>query len=199
MLKALLLIFDPINTWDKIEQARVSLVVLIFTFLLPLLLLTSAVEGYGLARLGRIDPISNQVKVVPQEVVLRFETVQLALSILILAGGSWFLKQVGEGFHRRHSYSETFVTVAYSLSPLFLMRMFNGLPMIDSWICWGVGMVFAIAALYRGIPRVMKPDPSNALGIYLMACLLFLFVTGLSHFVATMVLDEKIMQAGWSF
>ena len=48
MIKALLLIFDPITTWDGIFRARQSMVSIVLTYLLPLLLLVSVVEGYRL-------------------------------------------------------------------------------------------------------------------------------------------------------
>jgi hypothetical protein len=192
MLKSVLLIFDPVNTWDKIEQTKRSALAVLFLFVLPLLILSSLVEGYGLLRFGRIQQISGHVKLVPQAVVLRFEVIQLAFAFVILFGVAWLLKRMGKGFYRGHTYSDCFMTVAYSLGPFFLIRMFNAAPFLDSWICWGVGILLAISSLYRGIPRIMKPDPSNALGLYLMASLLFLFVTGLGQFVALMVLDEKI-------
>lgn len=198
MVKALLLIFDPINTWDKIEKARRGALMVIFTFLLPLLLLTSAGEAYGLMKWGREQEFTRHVKPVPQALVLRYETTQLGFSLLILLGGAYLLKRVGEGFHRKHTYDECFRTVAYSLSPLFVFRLFNAVPAIGSWVCWGVGIVFAISALYRGIPRIMKPDPSNALGVYLTACLVFIFVTGLAHYLSTLVLDEKVLAEGWA-
>ena len=197
MLKALLLIFDPVNTWDKIEKAHRSIILLVFQFLLPLLLISSAVEAYGLIRFGRENPMSHRAHPVAQEVVMRYETVQFSFSLLILLGGAWILKKTGEGFQRRHSYVECFTTVVYSLSPLFLFRMFNALPAIDTWICWGVGILFSVSALYRGVPRIMKPDPSNALGVYLTACLLFIFLTGLAQFLAMLVLDGKLLAGFW--
>ena len=45
MIKALLLIFEPIATWEGIFRARRSLLFILVIYLLPLLLLTSAAEG----------------------------------------------------------------------------------------------------------------------------------------------------------
>ena len=52
MIKALLLIFDPANTWDKIEQAERNLARVFVGFLLPLLLISGAAEAYGLITFG---------------------------------------------------------------------------------------------------------------------------------------------------
>jgi hypothetical protein len=130
-------------------------------------------------------------------VALRFETAQLGLSLVVVLGGPWLLQQLAQSFHRRHSYTESFTAVAYSLSPLFLLRILNAAPAIDSWIGWAIGIFLSLAALYRGLPRILKPDPSNALGLYLLASLLLISVTGLSHFLAVLVLDEKVLASGW--
>jgi len=47
--------------------------------------------------------------------------------------------------------------------------------------------------------RVMKPDPSSALGLYLMACFSLIVVTGLAHFLAVWVLEQKILAHGFHF
>jgi hypothetical protein len=53
--------------------------------------------------------------------------------------------------------------------------------------------VLAISALYRAIPYVMKPDPSNALGLYVMASFALIVLTGLAHFLAIQVLEQKAL------
>ena len=54
MIKALLLIFEPICDWEGILRARRSLGFILALYLLPLLLITSAAEGYGLVALGQV-------------------------------------------------------------------------------------------------------------------------------------------------
>ena len=53
MIKALLLIFEPIATWEGIFRARRSLAFILVIYLLPLILLASAAEGYGLVHWGK--------------------------------------------------------------------------------------------------------------------------------------------------
>ena len=198
MINAILLIFDPANTWERIEKSQRNVWAVFFLFLLPLLLLASALEGYALIRFGKKqDIIVERVVPVSQELAIRYEAVQFSLSLLITFGGAWLLKKAGEGFHRRHTYKETFTTLAYSLSPLFLLRVFDGWPAINTWICWGVGIFLSVAALYRGVPRIMKPDPSSALGVYLLGSMMLILITGLAHFLAVQVLEEKILTSGW--
>jgi hypothetical protein len=58
--------------------------------------------------------------------------------------------------------------------------------------------VLAISLFYRGLPRVLKPDPSNALGVYLLCSMLIVVLTALTHFLVTAILDEKIFRSGFS-
>src|SRR5947199_5852449 len=164
MIKALMLIFDPAGTWEKIESAPKNGVRIFFLFVLPGMLISGAVEGWELLHFGldrtrlTSDLPARHVKVSP-ELALRYEAAQLAFGLVIVLGGALLFRKIGEGFHRRHSYTETFITLAYSVSPLFIFRIFDAVPQINTWICWGVGITLSIAVLYRGIPRIMKPDP----------------------------------------
>src|SRR5262245_24005289 len=181
MINAILLIFDPSNTWERIEKSQRSVWAVFLLFLLPILVLASVLEGYALVRSGEErGGILERVVTISKDLAIRYEVAQFSLSLLIIFGGTWLLKKSGEGFHRRHTYKEAFTTLAYSLSPLFLLRILDGWPAVNTWICWGIGIFLSIAALYRGVPRIMKPDPSNALGVFLLGSLLLLFITGLA-------------------
>ena len=59
MIKALLLIIEPIATWEGILRARRSMAFIMATFLVPLLLLTSAGEGYGLVHWGKWQELAR--------------------------------------------------------------------------------------------------------------------------------------------
>jgi len=196
MIKSLLLIFDSANTWEKIAAAPQSVLKVITLSLMPLLLLSAAVEGAALIKFGREQGPLDTMKPVSQALALRYEIAQLGLSLLVVVAGAAVLQKIGQSFHRRHTYSECFTTLAYSLSPLFLLRVLAGFPAIHTWACWAVGILWSVSALYRGIPRIMRPDPSNALGLYLLSSLLLIVVTGLAHFVAGLVLSEKILARG---
>src|SRR5436189_5247198 len=122
MLTALLLIFDPSGTWEKIgATTRHSVARVFISYLLPLLLLANAVEALGLLKLGvqRGGLMPRLIKPTP-ELVCRYEAARVTLDLLIIFGGAWLLQKIGEGFHRRHNYNESFATLAYSLGPLYL-------------------------------------------------------------------------------
>jgi hypothetical protein len=198
-----MLIVDPAGTWEKIEAAPRTVARVFFLFFLPLMLLSSLGEGwalmhFGLERSSFVDLPARKMKV-SLDLVLRYELAQLVFGLVMVFGGALLFRKFGESFHRRHLYSETFVTIAYSLSPLFLLRILDGLPVMNTWVCWGIGVALAVAALYRGLPRIMKPDPSNALGLYLLCSLLLIAISGVAHFLASQVLQEKILTQSWPF
>ena len=198
MIKALLLIFDPANTWDKIEQAERNLARVFVGFLLPLLLISGAAEAYGLITFGhKRGTVVERVVTVSPDLAIRYKMVQMSLDLFVVFFGAWVLRKIGAGFHRRHSYTECFMALAYSLGPLFLIRILNAAPAVNPWIWWGVGIFLSVSALYRGIPRILKPDPSNALGLYILSSLLLVLITGLSQFLSLLVLDEKVWPGGW--
>ena len=194
MITALLLIFDPSNTWEKIGQTlRHSVARVFLSYLLPLVIISNAVEAFGMLTLGVEEGglITRTIKP-SQQLLARYEAARVLLDLVIIFGGAWMVQKMGEGFHRKHTYAEAFATLGYSLGPLYVLRLLDAIPAVNTWIPYGIGILLAVAALYRGIPRVMKPDPSNALGLYLMASLTVIVLTGMANFLAMWVLEEKV-------
>ena len=194
MIKVLLLLLDPTNTWEKIQQSSPGVARVFFTYVLPLVLLGMTVETLGLIKLGRDEGRFTERRLkVPQELATRYAVVQAASAIVIAFVGAWIFKAIGEGFHRRQAYRDAFATLGYSVGPYYLARMLDGAPFINTWICWAIGAALVVSVLYRAVPRLMRPDPSNALGVYLLCSLLLVAVLAVSHFVAVLALDEKIL------
>jgi hypothetical protein len=192
MIRALLLIFDGSRTWERIKLAHAGVARISILFLLPLLVLTNGAEYVGLVRLGAARGPLGSITAVPEHLAQQYVVVQVAGMLLLLYIGSLILQKIGSSFHRRHSYTECFTTLTYSLSPLLLLRIADAFPQVPTWACYGVGIFLAISIFYRGIPTIMKPDPSNALGLFIFCSFLLIAATGLIHFVATQVLEERI-------
>lgn len=192
MIRALLLIFDGSRTWERIKLAQAGVARISFLFLLPLLAITNGAEYAGLVRLGAERGALGSVTAVPERLALQYVLVHVAGMLLLLYIGSFILRTIGGSFHRRHSYTECFTTLTYSLSPLLLMRIADAFPQVPTWACYGVGIFLALSIFYRGLPTIMKPDPSNALGLFMFCSFLLTAATGLIHFLATQVLEERI-------
>ena len=122
MIKALLLIFEPIATWEGILRARRSMGFILVIYVLPLLLITSAAEGYGLVHWGKWQGEVGRLKNFSLGEAVVVEVAQFVLSLGVVFFGANLLKSIGETFHGRHTYTQAFTAVAYSLGPLFLLR-----------------------------------------------------------------------------
>jgi len=191
MIKALLLLLEPMGAWDRIVQARRGVVHVLFVFLLPLLAVGAVAEGTGLVYWGEPQKEFRQLKKFPVREAVIYETSQALLSIAIVFIGASILKSLGETFHGRHSFTQTFTTVAYGLSPLFALRVLDAFPGLHPWLGWGMGILLSLKVLYQGIPRVMMPDPPHAFGLYLTSSFLLVLITGLARFVTAWYLEGR--------
>ena len=191
MIKALLLIFDTEATWDRIVASQRKLGYVLVVHLLPLLILVGAAEGYGLMVWGKKRGLISSIHKFSLTEMLTYEIMQFLLSLVVVFLGAKLLKSLGDTFHGRHSYSQAFVSVAYGLSPLFLMRIFDAFEFVPPVVSWAVGIVVSIMILYHGIPRIMLPDPPHAFGLYVMSSVLLLMTTGLVRFATMYYLAGK--------
>lgn len=191
MIKALLLIFDPVATWERIVLARRSWLFVLTAFLLPLLLLTSLVEGFGLVQWGVIQKDLPRPKLFSLAEAFVYLSAQGLISLVIVIVAAWLIKSLGETFHGRHSFTQAITAVAYGLSPLFALRVLDAFPGLSPWVAWGIGILLSTAVLYHGLPRVMLPDPPHAFGLYLMSVILLIIITGLARFVTAWYLAGR--------
>jgi hypothetical protein len=183
MIKALLLIFDPIRTWDEILRVRRSTIFILVAYLMPLILLTSVAEGYGLVHWGKWQGDIGRLKKFPVGEAVLVEIIQIILSLFVVFLGAKLLKSIGETFHGRHTFNQAFTAVAYGLGPFFLFRLLDAFAGVSPWVSWAIGISLSVAVMYQGVPRMMDPDPSHAFGLYLMNSLLLILVTGLVRVV----------------
>ena len=187
----MLLIFEPVGTWEGIHRARRGMGFILTAYLLPLLLLVSAAAGYGLVHWGKwLNDVGRLRRFSVAEAVV-VEAAQFLVSLCVIFVGAKLLKSLGETFHGRHTYHQAFTAVAYGLSPLFLLRLLDMAPAISPWVSWSIGIILSAAVLYHGVPRMMEPDPSHAFGLYLMSTLLLVLVTALARFMMAAYLQGK--------
>ncbi len=191
MLKAFLLVFNSQATWEGIARARRGIVYVLTVHLLPLLVLTAAAEGYGLHHWGKWQGAVQRLKEFSTGEAIVFEAVQLVISLAVVFLGARLVKSLGETFHGRHTYLQAFTLVAYGLSPVFLLRLFDAFRGVSPWATWGVGIVLTFAVLYHGVPLVMEPDPPQAFGLYMVSSLSLLLISGLARFLTAWYLQGR--------
>jgi hypothetical protein len=191
MIKALFLIFSPGATWDRIVESRRSVGFILMIYVVPLVVLSCAAEAFGLVHWGKWQVAVSRLKHFSTGEAIIFELFQFLLWLGIVFLGSQLLKALGETFHGRHTFAQTFTTVGYSLGPLLLLHALDALRDLSPWVPWLVGILLSIGVLYHGVPRAMDPDPPQAFGLFMMSSLLLFLITGLARFFTAWYLQGR--------
>ncbi|MDB6121340.1 MAG: hypothetical protein JWQ71_333 [Pedosphaera sp.] len=193
MIKALLFIFEPGMTWDKIVQARRSLQWVLFLYLMPMVAISVAGELYGLLRWGKpSEQLLEEVAPISHQMAVYYGLAQFFVSLAVVFVGAKLVKSLAETFHSRHTFPQCFTLAAYTLSPLFLVRLFDVFPKMNPWVTLGIGVLLSLTVLYQGVPRILQPDPPHAFGLYLMSALLLAIVSGLGRCLTLLGLHGKL-------
>jgi hypothetical protein len=191
MIKALSLIFESEAAWNRVALAQRSLRYIVLFYLLPMMLTVAVVEGIGLVKWGRWQSqLGDFKRFTPMEAFLT-EAGQLVLMALVILIGAHLVKAIAETFRTGDSYTKALTVVIYGLSPVFLFRLLDAIPTVNLWIPWGVGIALTVKILYHGVPRIMLPDPPQAMGLYLMSSLLLVMVGGMERLVSIGFLGGK--------
>jgi hypothetical protein len=192
MFKVFFLIFEPTVTWERVALKQRGFIYILLTYLLPFILLDTAVEGWGLATYGKWQPKFQRIHEFTHTTVIHFEILQALLLLAVVFVSAKLLQIASESFHGRRSFIQTFTTVAYGFSPMFLVYLCNASPMISPWIPWGLGVAISVCILYQGIARVLQPLPVHAFGVYLSTTFIVVLVSGLARLITAMYLLGEI-------
>ena len=187
-----MLIFEPVDTWEKIMQANRKAGTVFLVHLLPMMLLSLGFEAFALVRWGETRSLSGDITRVTIQAAQNYALAHFVFLLVVIFLGARILQKLAQSFHSAHTYSQCFITLAYSLSPLFLGRVLDGWYFVDTWVCWALGATLSVAVLYQGLPRIMQPDPSVALGIYIVSSVLILILAAAEHYLAWLVLHGYI-------
>jgi hypothetical protein len=194
MIKALFLIFDPANRWERIVEARRSLTFILFLYLVPMVVLSLMGELAGLILLGRHHPHSfGEIIRIPQNQAIRYGVVQFFLSLAMVFVSAQLISSVAQTFHGRNSFTQCFTLVAYSLGPLFLVHLADAFPFMSAWASFGVGITLSLCVLYNGLPRTLLPDPPHAFGLFMISAFVLAIVAGLARVLELLLLDRRIL------
>ena len=192
MIKALFLIFEPHVAWVRVAQARRGFAFILCVYLLPMILLASAVEGWGLHRWGKWQSKFERFKEFSNSGIVTFEIVQVLLALLMIFVSALLLLKISQTFESRHRYLDAFRTVAYGYSPLFLAKLLDAGPTVHPATSWVLGIVLTVWVLYQGIPHVMQPDPTHAFGLYLSAMFVVVLVSGMTRLLTALYLLGEV-------
>jgi hypothetical protein len=188
MIKVFFLIFEPGRAWDKIAQARRGFMFITINELLPLILLGTALDAWGLYDHGKWQPRFQMFRTFSNHEILLFEAVQFFLLFAMVFVSALMVFKISQTFHDRLTFLEAFTTVAYGFSPTLLAGFLNFFATMHPAVSWLLGSLATIWILYQGIPRVMRPDPTHAFGVYLSGMSVVILTSGLVRLITAMYL-----------
>lgn len=194
MFEVLRLIISPTRAWTRIAQANRGLLATFFLFLAPLMLLTTAAESFALMRLGYQRRDVEQLVRAPQDLAVRYGVTQLVAEFAVVLTGALLIHWITASTAHRRPFSRYFVAVAYGLGPLFLSHLLDCIPVLNTWICWGIGVTLSASVLYMAVPQIIQPDQTKAFGIYILSVVALAILSGLAHLVVVSVLTGGVWQ-----
>ena len=198
MIRVFFLIFEPSVAWDKIVLARRTFGNIVGFYLVPMILLATAAEGWGLASWGKWQPRFQKFREFPLHDIFVFEFIQSLLLLAMVFLSALMLLKISQTFRDRRSYLDAFTTMAYGFGPMFLVRLMDAGPAINPLTSWLIGIALTIWILYQGIPRVMQPDPTHAFGLYLSTMVVVVLTSGTVRlFTGLYLLGEVDFHHSW--
>jgi hypothetical protein len=196
MINAILLLLNPVATWQRLAAAHRSILFLLAVHLLPLMLLATAVEAWGLVHWGKPRGAFGQAIPLATPLAVRYAVLKFAAQLLVVFVAALAMTAIARSFRaRRGQFTAAFTLVAFALAPYFLVQMFHAVPVIPGWIVWVAAVTLACAPLYQGVPQLLEPDPPLAFALYLMGAITFVGTTGLAHFVCELLLRQELLAA----
>jgi hypothetical protein len=194
MIKVFALLFSPFNTWMSIVQRDRNVAFILVCFVLPLAVICTGIEGFSLVNWGERRGDFHRLITISQPMAVRYAVTQAVLFLACVLGGALALQVVAQSFHLATTFRQAFTAVSYSLGPIMLARLLDTVPFLNTWLCWGVGVMLSLSFLYHGIALVLKPDQTKGFGLYLISAVVTLFSTGVSHMLAIAVLHQKLFR-----
>jgi uncharacterized membrane protein YidH (DUF202 family) len=194
MIRAILLVFEPFLTWERIQRSSANAWSILLTNTLPLLIAGAVLEAYALVNWGEWQTMVNRTKLFPVGEAVVYVTAQALVMLFVILVSAWVIRALASTFRSVRSYSLALTTAAYGISPLLLVSMFNFVPILNLWAIWAVGILISVRALYHGLPRIMEPEPINAFGLFVSSALILVVTSGLARFLLWWYLRGNMKQ-----
>jgi hypothetical protein len=194
MLKAFQLVFTPFQAWTKLAAQQRSILSILSFSLLPLIVLCVGVETFSLMQWGERRGEFGALVKVPQMVAVRYAATHSVLFLACAFFGAFSLQAVAQSFNLAVTFRQAFTASAYAITPIVLCRLLDAIPMMNTWVCWGIGVLLLLSVLYHGVALALRPDQTKGFGLYLVSIMIVVLSTGVSHLVAIAVLHGRILE-----
>ena len=193
MLRALNLLFSPEPEWQKAALKPPHFLTVLFLSIIPLMAVALAVEGWSLVKYGEVFR-GLAPRAVSVDRAITYEVCYGVLSLVVIFLGARLLQNVGKSFNLDASFGVCFILISLGYSPLFLARLLDALPQINTWICWVVGVALSFRILYHGVALWLRPEQTKGFGLLLVSFLYILVLSALVHFASIQVLQGRFLK-----
>jgi hypothetical protein len=193
MLRSLKLVFSAGAEWQKISVNPPHPLVVFFVSLLPLIAVSLGAEAFGLMRLGETLGEFGLIRL-PEERIIKYVLFYGIASIAVIVLGSALLRSMAPSFNLQNSFGAWLILMAYGYTPIYLSRLADALPQINSWVCYAIGAALAVRVLYHGVAYWLKPEQTKGLGVLLMCIIYVVVLSGLVHFASIQVLHGRLLR-----
>ena len=199
MLLTLLMILNPEWGWSRAAESSRSIARVVFLHMIPLILIGCVAEGIGMVKWGKIVGRFNVMRECTREQAIEYEAWQFGVAVATVLLCALIIRYLGNTFHRRQLFSQALTVAIFGLGPVFLMRLCDAFPSVNPWISWSIGAVLSAMILYQGVPRVMRLDPSHALGVYMSSMLLLVLASAVARMLLVGIVRAKVLGTTPSF
>ncbi|NVK21234.1 MAG: DUF1282 family protein [Kangiellaceae bacterium] len=151
-------LYNPIETWPKIEKKNFTITQIYLRFLLIMAAIPPIAAYIGAVYIGWRVGFEEPVKLTWQSALL----ISVSAYIAILVGMYVFARLVhwmAQTYKSEATVADAFALVSYSCVPLFLVSIFSAYPLL--WLNTMLTLVaaaLAIRILFIGTPVMMKID-----------------------------------------
>lgn len=194
MLRALALLFSPVDGWARLALLQPGVVAVLLLNTLPLMALGLGGEYYGITHWGltKAGFAGARATVSHPEFLAQYMAFQAAGLLGAALLGALMLHWLSASFNLRTTFKASLAAVAFSLGPYFLSRALDGLPSLPSWGCYGVGILLTISLLYHGVGSMLQPEATKGFGLLICATMTVTVLTAVVHLLALAVLEGKL-------
>jgi len=183
MIRALSLVWDPATVWENIARDRKSLGFVFTAYFLPVMLIAALGEGFTLAQWRAWTAGPHGMMRFDLGQIIIFEALRSATTCVIVSACAYIIWLLREPFYARYNFAQALVLVMYSLIPLFLCQVLTGVPKVNLWLSWGLGIYFSLRVFYHGVRYLAKTDPGSAVGLYVISSAIIIALTGAQRYM----------------
>ncbi|HSY20439.1 MAG TPA: YIP1 family protein [Candidatus Acidoferrales bacterium] len=181
--QTIFLVVTSESRWNGIVQSERTCGRTAGIFFVPMLLTLAGLEGLGLKKWVRWHDVAGLARPLTDNEAAGFEAVRCLMIVLAMLACAQLLKVFSGTFRNRNTHAQALTLVIYSFAPICLMRSLLVFYPFNDWVLWGIGVVLALKVLYHGLPRILEPDPPQALGLFFLGAFSLCLVTLLERFI----------------